>query len=357
MSTTIFSFILVLGILVFFHELGHFLAARFLGVGVEKFSLGFGPRLIGKTIGSTDYRVSAIPLGGYVKMVGEEEGSGETLPAEKIPFSFSHKPLIVRSAIVAAGPLFNLFLALVIFFGFFLFQGMPLLLPKIGGVGPHTPAQAAGLRAGDVVAAVNGSSVESWEDMASLIGGSGGKTVDLEVVREGGRVALRVTPDKIQSKNLFGEDIDRYVIGITASGDTMIRELTLFQAGGEALSQTWWLCKLTVVSIGKIIQGTLSVRTLGGPIMIAQMAGDQAKAGATHLLFFVALLSINLAVINLFPIPVLDGGHLLFFGIEAIIRRPLNLRMREIAQQIGIALLVLLMLFVFYNDLVRIFAS
>jgi regulator of sigma E protease len=355
MGTNIFAFIIVLGVLIFFHELGHFLIARLFGVGVEKFSLGFGPRLIGKKIGITDYRLSAIPLGGYVKMVGEEPDA-EVEPAD-IHLSFSHKSVYKRFCIVAAGPVFNVLLAIIIFFAIFLFVGMFILKPSVGGVKEGTPAQIAGLRAGDLIAAIDGAPISSWDDMAEMINSSEGKTLEMTIQRQGSTEVIRISPELVPAKNIFGEDIQRYVIGIRASGDSFTRELNVFEAFVESLIQTYKVTELMVVIIGKLITGDISTDTIGGPIMIAKMAGDQAKAGIGNLISFIALISINLAIINLLPIPILDGGHLLFFIIEAIKRRPVSLKVREVAQQIGLFILILLIILVFYNDITKIFFS
>ncbi|MFC1814889.1 RIP metalloprotease RseP [Thermodesulfobacteriota bacterium] len=355
MTTSIFAFIIVLGVLITFHELGHFIVARLFGVGVEKFSLGFGPRLLGKKIGITEYRVSAIPLGGYVKMVGEEP-EAEIDPVD-IPISFTHQHVFKRILIVAAGPVFNLLLAVVIFFVIFLISGMFILAPSIGRVQEGTPAQQAGLKADDVIVAINNVAVNSWDEMSGLISASNGELLAISVRRGDSIIAVDVKPQLKTAKNIFGEDIQRYVIGIGASGDGYSKGLNLFQAFGESVTQTYKITKLTVISIVKLILGSLSSKTLGGPLMIAELAGQQAKAGAANLVVFIALLSINLAILNFLPIPVLDGGHLLFFFIEVVIGRPVNTRMREIAQQVGIFVLILLMVYVFYNDITRIFFS
>jgi regulator of sigma E protease len=350
---SITAFVIVLGVLVFFHELGHFLMARLCGVGVDIFSLGFGPRVFGKKVGRTDYRVSAIPLGGFVKMVGEEPDA-EIDPAD-IPFSFTDKSVYQRILIVAAGPLFNLLLAVIIFFGIFQVSGTYILKPVVGTVKEGSPAYQAGLREGDRIAAINGREIDSWEEMSTFITKSEGRPLELTVVHEDSRTVATVTPEMTTTKNLFGEDTRRYVIGITAAGDFYSRDLNPIQALGESLSQTYEITKLTVLSIVKLIQGAVSTDTLGGPIMIAQMAGEQAREGTANLVFFIALLSINLAVLNILPIPVLDGGHLLFFFIEAVRGKPVNTRIREVAQQAGIFVLLLLMIFVFYNDISRLF--
>jgi regulator of sigma E protease len=351
MGITLLSFIIVLGVLIFFHEFGHFLIARLFGVGVEKFSLGFGPRLIGKRIGRTDYRISAIPLGGYVKMVGEEPDA-EVSPQD-LSVSFTHKHVLKRMCIVAAGPIFNILLAVIIFFGIFLVSGAMILQPSVGEVRDGSPALAAGLKTGDLITAIDGVAVSNWENMTEIIGASNGKTLEIRVRRADADKIFQVTPELIPAKNLFGEDIERYIIGISASGDVYTRELNLFQALTESLKQTYTIVELMVIIIGKLITGDISADTIGGPIMIAKMAGDQAKAGISNLIFFIALISVNLAIINLVPIPILDGGHLLFFFIELIKGRPVNLKIREVAQQIGLFIILLLVILVFYNDIFR----
>jgi len=355
MGTNIFAFIIVLGVLIFFHEFGHFLIARLFGVGVEKFSLGFGPRLIGKKIGITDYRLSAVPLGGYVKMVGEEPDA-EIDPAD-LPLSFTHKHVVKRMLIVVAGPVFNILLAILIFFGIFLISGKLIMKPSVGSVRAGSPAAAAGLIKGDLITVINGTEISNWDEMAAIINASQGKTLDLSVRRQESILDFSIAPERVPTQNIFGENVQRYVIGITASGETYSKELNPFEALGESLTQSYKVIELMVVIIGKLIKGDISTNTLGGPIMIAQMAGDSAKAGVGSLIFFIALISINLAIINLLPIPVLDGGHLLFFLIEAIKGSPVSIKVREVAQQVGLFILILLMILVFYNDITRIFFS
>ncbi len=355
MSVSIFALVVVLGVLITFHELGHFLVARLMGVGVERFSLGFGPKIVGKTIGITEYRISAIPLGGYVKMVGEAPDS-ELDPSE-IPLSFTHKHVFKRILIVAAGPFFNILLALIIFFTIFQFLGLLILKPVIGDVTQNSPAYAAGLQKGDHVISINGKKITSWEDMANAIMASKGMTLKMAVRRDGALLAKNVTPEEKAFKNIFNEDRERYVIGVTASGEVFKKELNFFQACSESVKQTYQITALTIKGVVKLLEGAVSPKTLGGPIMIAQMAGQQAKEGVVNFVFFIALISINLAILNFLPIPVLDGGHLLFFFIEAAIGHPVSLKVREVAQQAGIFVLILLMIYVFYNDIARILLS
>jgi regulator of sigma E protease len=349
MSSNILAFVIVLGVLIFFHELGHFLVARIFGVGVEKFSLGFGPRILGKTVGRTDYRISLIPLGGYVKMVGDEPDA--PIEPALLPIAFTHKPIWQRFVIVAAGPLFNLLLALVIFFLVFLTSGTYVLQPVVGEVDQDSPAAQAGLMKGDLVLRIDGVAVEDWETMAAKIAESQGRPITIEVARGETQQRFQVIPERRAAQNLFGEDIQRYVIGVRSAGDYTPVKLSLPAAFTMSFKHTWDVIELTVVAVGKLIMGKLPATALGGPIKIAKMAGAQAREGLVNLLWFTAVISINLGILNFLPIPVLDGGHLMFFAIEILSRRPVSLKIREVAQQFGIFLLVLLMIFVLYNDI------
>ena len=355
MSFSILALIVVLGVLIFFHELGHYLVARLFNVGIEKFSLGFGPRLVGKTIGITDYRISAIPLGGYVKMVGEEPDAD--IDPEDIPISFTHKHVAKRICIVAAGPVFNVLLAVIIFFFLFQISGLTILKPSVGEVLENSPAYRGGLKKNDLIIAIDGMEVATWEEMATIITESKGKTLSITVQRKDGVHVADIVPETKVFQNIFNEDVERYVIGIAASGDSIKKELNPFQSLSESIGQTYTITVLTIKGVIKLLQGAISPKTLSGPIMIAQMAGEQAREGVANLSFFIALISINLAILNFLPIPVLDGGHLLFFFIEAVSGRPVSIRIREIAQQAGIFVLILLMIYVFYNDIARVFFS
>ncbi len=351
MTTNIIALIIVLGVLVFFHEFGHFIIARLFGVGVEKFSLGFGPRLFGKKIGMTDYRVSAIPLGGYVKMVGEEPDA--EIDEAMIPFSFTHKSVYKRMAIVIAGPLFNILLAIVIFWGLFTFYGAYEQDTVIGKVAPDSAALEAGLKDKDKIVRIDDKSIGTWSDISKEIKLGAGKEVIVTVQRGEETLSFPLKPRLKKAKNEFGEETERYLIGVESSGAMIARELSVGSAFTESVRQTWQVAEITVVSIVKMIQGKISKKELGGPIMIAQMAGQQARAGVANLIWFIAIISVNLAVLNILPIPVLDGGHLVFFTIEAIKGSPVSENARMTAQQIGMLLLLLLMIFVFYNDLTR----
>jgi regulator of sigma E protease len=349
--TTIISTIIVLGILVFVHELGHFLLAKKLGVGVLTFSLGFGPKIFWKKIGETQYQIAAVPLGGFVKMIGENPE--EEVKEELLGRSFSNQPVWKRVLIIAAGPFFNFFLAIVLFSTINLF-GIPYSPPKIGEVNPGLPAEASGLKKEDLILSIDGQDLKKWEDLSRIIRSSQGKELMLRVKRNGETLEIRVTPKPSSVKNLFGEEVSTFVIGITHSGEVLIEKVNPLVALGNGFIQTYQGIKLTLVGIVKLIQGVIPGKTIGGPILIAQMAGEQARRGLLSLALFMAILSINLGVINLFPIPILDGGHFLFLTLEAILRRPISIRKMEIAQQIGLTLIILLMLFAFYNDLIRI---
>lgn len=351
MLTTILVTIVVLGILIFVHELGHFLVAKRAGVAVLKFSLGFGPKLIGFQRGETEYRISAIPLGGYVKMLGED--TEEEVTPEQMARSFGAQPVHKRIAIVFAGPLSNFLLAIVIFAGIYVAVGIPQITPEIGTVNSGSPAEMAGLQPGDRIVSIDGREIHQWEELSKSIEEAGEKPLNLVVQRGEEQFTLNVTPSVSEVKNIFGETIRRPVLGVAAAGKFTIKEVNPLVAVYHSLEQTWTLSKLFLLTIVKLIQRVVPLDTLGGPILIAQMAGQQANEGILNLINFVALISVNLAVLNLLPIPVLDGGHILFFTLEAIFRRPISIRKIEMAQKVGMLLLLVLMVFVFYNDIMR----
>jgi len=333
--------------------LGHFVFAKKLGVGVLTFSLGFGPRLVGRKWGETEYQISVFPLGGFVKLVGENPG--EEIKEEDRGRSFSAQPVWKRFLIVSAGPFFNFLLAIVFFSTINIF-GVPYFPSKIGDISPESPAAQAGLKKGDLIVSIDGEAVSKWDDLSRIIRSSQGKELQLKIKRDSETLDLKVTPKSSTQKNLFGEEVQIFVIGITPTDELLVQKVGPFEAIGKGLSQTWFGIKLTVVSIIKVIERVIPAKTIGGPIMIAQLAGEQAKRGIISLILFTAILSINLGVINLFPIPVLDGGHFVFLALEAILRKPVSIKKMEIAQQVGLILIILLMLFAFYNDLLRVFS-
>ena len=359
---SVLTAILVLSALVLVHELGHFVAARRLGVGVLKFSIGFGPRVWGVRRGQTDYAISAFPLGGFVKMVGEHDE--EAVPAEgaytvsPVPppdpaLSFENKPVWARMIIVAAGPVANVLFAVLVFWLVFM-AGVPTLLTEIGTVQPNFPAADAGLRPGDVVAAIDGRAVETWDELTNVVHASAGVAREFTVRRGDGTLALRITPRSSPSTTVFGEATTVGLIGITPAERFTTRRYGPLDAAAQSLHRTGEIMRLTLVGIVKIFQRIVPAKTIGGPIMIVQMAGQQAQLGAMNLVFFSAFLSISLGLFNLFPIPVLDGGQIWFLLAEAVRGRPLSRRVKEVTQQIGFGLLILLMLFAFYNDISRI---
>lgn len=356
---TVVSFIIVLGLLIFVHELGHFLFAKLFKVKVLKFSLGFGPKVFGRTVGETEYLISAFPLGGYVKMLGENPDEQE-IETEDQRGSFAHKPVWKRFFIVLAGPVFNLLFALVLFCSLFIAIGVPDSqdTTTIGQVSEKSPAAEAGLLVGDTLEQINGTPVNEWLSILNSVKDSDGKPLTLRLKRGSEQVTVVVTPAIDSVKNVFGEVTEkRYMIGIMKAEALVYKKVGVITAIQEAGAQTWMYISLTVMSFVKLIQRVVPMSELGGPILIAQLAGQQMAAGWIHLIYFIALLSVNLGVLNLLPVPVLDGGHLMFLGVEAVRRKPLSERVQIVAQQVGMALLGSLMLFVFYNDLVRIFTK
>jgi regulator of sigma E protease len=363
---TLIAFLIVIGILIFAHELGHFLAARLMRVKVLKFSLGFGPKLIGRTVGETEYLISAFPLGGYVKLLGEEgeekDSEGNVIPMspEDRARAFAVQPVWKRAVIVGAGPFFNFVLAYVIF-TVILAAGYNLyvpkyesLLPVIDKVAEDSPAMAAGLQSGDKIVTIRGKEVSTWSQMTEIIQGSPDETLEIEVDRGGRIVPLTLTPARKTVETPTGEtEIGQIGVSKAMTGSAIEIENPAASVLQGATATYQWT-KLTVVGILKLITGKLSLDNIGSPIMIAQVSGDAASQGAISLAIFIAILSINLGIINILPVPPLDGGHLLFFSIESIQARPVSERKRELAQQVGIVLLILLMLRAFYNDVIRI---
>lgn len=351
MLTTILSTIVVLGVLIFVHELGHFLVAKWAGVAVLRFSLGFGPRLVGVKRGDTDYCLSLIPLGGYVKMLGEEPD--QEVSEDDLTRSFANQSVSKRIAIVFAGPLSNMLLAVIIFTMIYTFSGIPVPTTEIGSVTAGSPAEKADVRAGDKVLSINGRELKSWDELSQTIEEFGGKPLTLAIQRGDESLTIQVTPIVNEVKNIFGEPVRRPLIGVTASGKVFVKEVNPLWAGYYSLVQSWQLSKLFLLTVVKLVQRVVPLQALGGPILIAQMAGQQAHEGILNLINFMAFISINLAVLNLLPIPILDGGHLLFFLLEAVLRKPISVKKVEMAQKVGLALLLMLMVVVFYNDIMR----
>jgi regulator of sigma E protease len=444
--TTVVSFIIVIGLLILIHELGHFVVARLSGVGVERFSIGFGPVLWRYKGPETEYCLSAIPMGGYVKMMGDDEnpieagGTGHVDPAK----AFHAKPLWVRFLIVFAGPGMNFILAAVIFAVVFMTVGRPVVPatvgrlteagpaaaaglmvgerivkvngravqywdevlrvvqdgggaplrltvagrdgerevtvtpaltkgrdlfneekevwdlgarpyepPAIGDVVAGYPAASAGLRGGDLVESVEGRLVTSWEDLAEAINKRAGQPTRLSVRRGSETLAVTVTPVAVKDRGPDGKEVEVGRIGISRNVATTYARSDPLTALWEGGTYTARVTVLTAVGLYKIVVGQLDRSNIGGPIQIAVAAGEQARQGMAALAFFTAVISVNLALLNLLPVPMLDGGHLLFFACEAALGRPLSTRKREVAQQVGFVLLMALMVYAVYNDLAR----
>ena len=355
---TLLAFVLVLGPLVLIHELGHYLVGRFFGVKAEAFSIGFGKEIAGWTDRrGTRWKLSVLPLGGYVQFAGDmnaasmpDANAADGLtPAERAQL-FQSKPLWQRALIVAAGPVTNLVFAIAIFAAFNLAYGKVVATPEIGLFAPNSTAQAAGLRLGDRIVAIDGHTIESFTEIPEYVVPYPGKTVTLVVAREGRQMTLPVPVQERIERDKFGNEARIGRIGI-AAGKGRIVQVGPGEAVSLAVDQTAGIIRMTVTGIGQIFAGDRSVKELGGPIKIAKYSGEQLSLGWQKFVSFVALISINLAFINLLPIPALDGGHLAFYAAEAVRRKPLGLRSQEWAFRTGMALVLALMLFVTINDL------
>jgi regulator of sigma E protease len=435
---TIIAGIIMLGILVFVHELGHFAVAKLAGVKVLKFSLGFGPRLVSRQWGETEYMICAIPLGGYVQMLGEGSEEDQPLTEEERSRSFAEKSVGRRLAIVAAGPFMNLVLPFVILpLAFMVGINLPIFLDQpacVGYVLPQSPAAEAGLHSGDCIVAVGGQSINSWTDADKALLAQAGQATVLAVHRDGTRQSVAVATTDSSAEGLQalglapvqqavvgalspgmpaqqaglqigdrilsvdGENIaswydlkaiiqqaeggsqkflverngqqleinivparsdgeSEFLIGIAPQTETVLKRFAFKEAVSHGAARSRELIELTLIFIQKMVLGKVSTRNIGGPITVVQVAGQAAQTDLASILSILAFLSIQLGILNLFPIPILDGGHLLFGVFELVFRRPLPLRVREIAQQVGLLFILLLMALAFYNDILRIFAG
>ncbi|KJR42692.1 membrane-associated zinc metalloprotease [Candidatus Magnetoovum chiemensis] len=342
--------VILLGVLVFVHELGHFIFAKLVGIKVLKFSIGFGPKIVSKTYGETEYILASVPLGGYVKMYGEDlEDNVSDADKDR---SFPNKPIYKRVLVVAAGSVFNILFAAVVFAVMFMI-GIPRLTATVGSIKENSPALKAGLTAGDKITAIDGKEINSWDEMTEVIQQSAGINLTVSIKRADTQKDIQITPEKNKSKNIFGEDIEVGLIGISPRGDTINISSGFFESIYRGMAETWDMIKLTFVVIGKMIEKVVPADTIGGPILIFQIAKKQADLGILNYIYTMAVISVNLGVFNLFPIPVLDGGHLVFLTFEKIRRKPLNDKIIGIAQRVGLSALLLLMAFAFYNDIYR----
>jgi len=289
-------------------------------------------------------------MGGYVKMLGETPG--DELKEEEKRFAFNHQPVWKRFIIVFCGPLFNLLFAAVIFFFTFV-NGIPVLVSEIGSVMQGTPSEKAGLMKGDRMVEIGGVAIHQWDEMTEVIHNNPGKPLDLKIERDHTTFRVSITPERTKVKDIFGEEKEVGLIGIKPSGSTVIRREDVGSAFADSFNRTWEISKLTIVSIIKLIERVIPMQTMGGPILIVQMAGEQASRGFLSFFIFMAIININLGVLNLLPIPILDGGHLLFLGIESVRGKPLSEKTIALGQKIGLAFIITLMAVVFYNDIMR----
>jgi regulator of sigma E protease len=364
----IVPFLFVLTIVVFFHELGHFLMARWCGIKVLVFSIGFGPEIAGfYDRHGTRWKISAIPLGGYVKFFGDENAAsvpdsaaaaGMT-EAEKRD-SFQFQPLAARAAVVAAGPIANFLLAIAIFAGIFMTVGKQTTSARVDTIQPGSAAQAAGFKPGDLVLTINGEKIESFSDMQRIVSISAGAPLAIEVERDNAQVTLKAVPQLKELKDNFGNVHRLGVLGISRSmapGDIKTEKAGPMRAIVMGAQETWFVVDRTLSYIGGVFTGREAADQLGGPIRIAQVSGQVATAGFAPLVHLTAVLSVSIGLLNLFPIPLLDGGHLLFYAIELIRGRPLSERAQELGFRIGLAIVLMLMIFATFNDILHLATS
>jgi regulator of sigma E protease len=354
---TILAFALVIGPLVFIHEMGHYLAGRWFGVKADAFSIGFGGEVAGWTDSrGTRWKLGVLPLGGYVKFAGDMTAAGRSdpdwlmLPAEERERTFQAKPVWQRAIIVAAGPFVNFVLAILILAGFALAYGDARTPAVVGQAMPGTAAASAGLRAGDRIRALGEREVDTFEDMVRFVKIRAGERVRIDYVRGGQAASTDAVIGTQEQRDRFGNDYKVGLLGI-APTSPVVREVGLLEAPVVAIRRTGDILEMMVETIGQIVTGRRSVRELGGPLAIAKVSGEQITLGADAFVFLLALVSINLGFINLLPVPMLDGGHLLFYLIEAVRRRPVGPEAQEWAYRGGLAAVLALMLLVTFNDL------
>ena len=358
-------FLFVLTIVVFFHELGHFLVARWCGIRILTFSIGFGPEIVGfYDRYGTRWKISAVPLGGYVKFFGDDNAASvpdhaaaAAMNEAEREVSFVHKPVGPRAAVVAAGPIANFILAIAIFAGVFMTVGKQTTSARVDTVQPASAAQAAGFKPGDLVVAIDGEKIDSFSDMQRIVSINAGASLNIEVERGGVHVTLKATPQLKELKDNFGNTHRLGVLGISRSmapGDIKTQKVGPMQAVVMGVQETWFVVDRTLSYIGGIFTGREAADQLGGPIRIAQVSGQVCHTFPACM-NLTAVLSVSIGLLNLFPIPLLDGGHLLFYGIEAIRGRPLSERAQEFGFRVGLALVLMLMIFATFNDIKGIF--
>lgn len=358
------SFLAVLTPLIFVHEMGHFLVARYFGFKIDVFSIGFGREIFGwYDKHGTRWKVGWLPLGGYVKFFGDANAAStpseavQSMSAEERDVSFYHKPLAQRTAVIVAGPAINFLFAIIIFAGLFATYGQRATTPLIQGIAEGSGAEAAGLLSGDLVRSIGDENIDTFEDIITVMQFARGEVLDVTVDRGGQLLVLSVQPYNDPDEDRFGNRYDHWRLGIT--GQIEIQDRNIFEAFYYATDYTLDMTAAMLKGIGQMIIGVRSLDELGGPMRIAQFSGEQASQGFLSFISFMAIISINLGLVNLFPIPMLDGGHLLFYGMEAVRGKPVSVRMQEAGYLIGLTLVLSLMVFVTWNDLsaFRVFES
>lgn len=360
---TLVPFLFVLTVVVFVHEMGHYLVGRLCGIGVKAFSIGFGPEIAGfNDSHGTRWKLCAIPLGGYVKFVGDMNATSsppdsedmEALDEEERKVAFHTQPIWKRAATVFAGPLFNFLLTVAVFAVLFATYGRYVSEPMVAQVTAGSPAQKAGILPGDRFVSVDGEKVESFADVQRLVSGRGGDTIVFVMLRDGKEVTVSAAPHLMEQEDALGNKIKVAVIGVVNDRELGQPRLVTYTPAGAftaAVEETGYVIERTGQFLKRFVVGREDRCQLGGPVKIASMAGQAAKLGFEWLIQLVALLSVGIGVLNLLPIPPLDGGHLLFYGVEAVIRRPVSERTMEAVYRTGMILVLGFMVFVFWNDL------
>ena len=358
------AFLFVLTVVVFFHELGHFWVARRCGVTVDVFSIGFGPEIIGRTDRhGTRWKLALIPLGGYVKFRGDDNVASvpdaeaiANMSEEDRRASLAGQSVWRRMAIVAAGPIANILLAIVIFSTLFAVYGKMLTAPRVETVIAGSAAEEAGLQPGDLILTIDGRRIESFSDIQAIVMLSADTPLEIVVDRGGARVKLTATPRRQEMKDPFGNVQRVGVLGISRSvsrNDIIVKRYGLPEAVMLGMAETYNVIERSFTYLGRLIRGRETTDQLGGPISIAKTSGDVAMLGFSALVNMMAVISVSIGILNLFPVPMLDGGHLLFYAIEAVRGRPLSERVQDIGFRIGFVLIMMLILFVTSNDILR----
>ena len=357
------TFLFYITVVVFVHEMGHFLVARWFGAKVDVFSVGFGKEIVGFTDRrGTRWKLSWLPIGGYVKFAGDadaastpdRDAAADATPAQRAEM-MAFKPVGQRAAVAAAGPIANFILAIILFTGLNMVAGHTTIAPVIGQVNKASPAEMAGIRSGDVVASVDGRAITSFEQLPEIIGLSAGRTLSIDLLRAGMPLTVQVTPERVRVRNFLGQDMETAVIGVRQSRDAPVitQHYNPLQAFGAACVRTWDVIRLSLKGISQLFLGQASLDQLQGPVGIAQITKKVADFGILPLLNLVAVLSVSIGLINLFPIPLLDGGHLLYYACEAVLGRPLEARIQDVGFRLGLVVVLGLMILATWNDIAR----